>query len=159
MAPAEAMPCVVAPRQRVQFSDVSRPSSILANLFRRPNRFPRAFSFLLHGAISASVPILASLAHAADMTCGWDGHYLSPSVTATSQRFLWRYYKNPAPRACPCRASLRVVPLPALFARGWVRADIHIEETAALIDLVDGQGHRRLQLKMRSRRHPSRTRT
>ncbi|MEN9573392.1 MAG: Type restriction enzyme protein [Verrucomicrobiota bacterium] len=32
---------------------------------------------------------------------------------------------------------------PALFLRGWVRADIRIEETAAQIDIVDGQGHRR----------------
>lgn len=32
---------------------------------------------------------------------------------------------------------------PALFQRGWVRADIRIEETAAQVDIVDGQGHRR----------------
>ncbi|NBV24660.1 MAG: restriction endonuclease subunit R [Proteobacteria bacterium] len=32
---------------------------------------------------------------------------------------------------------------PALIVRGWVRADIRIEETAAQIDIVDGRGHRR----------------
>ena len=32
---------------------------------------------------------------------------------------------------------------PALFERGWVRADIRIEETLPAVDIVYGKGRRR----------------